>query len=385
MHNRNDRDNDFPRREQRQGSDYEREGRFDGQGAQTRFSGRRDAGDYGGEMSSRHEFDRGEGARGGESERRYGQEGFRGQGEPQWSGRGQGEQQWSGRGQGEPQWSGRDQGEQQWAGRDQGEQQWGRRDQGEQQWGRPVPEGSYRGLGYANRSHENTFGGQGGLRGYENQLSSHGGQRGLAGGYGGSDRGYEGNQGQGYEGGYGGRDYGQMGGARGNQPGSYNGSSARAFAPQYGGQSARGRGPRGYKRSDERIHEDLCDRLMQQDHIDAEDIEVKVKDGEVTLSGTVESRQIKHMVENLADSISGVQEIHNLLRLRRAGQEGSAYSQRSSEKSSEKRSQQDLSSPSSQPTGQLSGKSGLEGQKSQPLANESKNDVQKNQVGRASS
>jgi hypothetical protein len=85
-----------------------------------------------------------------------------------------------------------------------------------------------------------------------------------------------------------------------------------------------GRGPKGYKRSDERVREDICDRLTQHDEIDATEIEITVSNGEVTLQGTVESRPMKHTVENLIDSVQGVQEVHNQLRVKRSGQEAGA-------------------------------------------------------------
>jgi osmotically-inducible protein OsmY len=78
-----------------------------------------------------------------------------------------------------------------------------------------------------------------------------------------------------------------------------------------------GRGPRNYRRSDERLSEEICDRLMQHPHIDASDIEVEVKDGEVTLRGRVHDRRVKHAVEDLVDGILGVQDIHNQLRVER--------------------------------------------------------------------
>lgn len=78
-----------------------------------------------------------------------------------------------------------------------------------------------------------------------------------------------------------------------------------------------GRGPRGYKRSDERIHEDVCDCLMQDPYVDASDIEIKVADGIVTLEGTVDSRRVKHIAENLCESIPGVQDVTNHLRIKR--------------------------------------------------------------------
>ena len=54
----------------------------------------------------------------------------------------------------------------------------------------------------------------------------------------------------------------------------------------YGEGRHRGVGPKGYVRSDERIRELVCDDLMDDPWLDASRIEVAVKDGEVTLSGT---------------------------------------------------------------------------------------------------
>ena len=54
-----------------------------------------------------------------------------------------------------------------------------------------------------------------------------------------------------------------------------------------------GRGPRGYKRPDDRIREDVCERLTEHGQVDASDIEIKVDNAEVTLTGNVVSRQAK--------------------------------------------------------------------------------------------
>ncbi len=83
----------------------------------------------------------------------------------------------------------------------------------------------------------------------------------------------------------------------------------------YGQSQHRGKGPRGYKRSDSRIEEDVNDRLSDHDRIDASDIAVQVDDGEVTLSGTVESRRLKHLIENVVSSVSGVKDVNNGLKL----------------------------------------------------------------------
>jgi hypothetical protein len=84
-----------------------------------------------------------------------------------------------------------------------------------------------------------------------------------------------------------------------------------------------GRGPRGYKRSDERIREEVCDCLMQDPEVDATNIDVRVQDGTVILDGTIDSRRMKHRAENLCEWVSGVQDVTNHLRVRREGLYGS--------------------------------------------------------------
>jgi hypothetical protein len=78
----------------------------------------------------------------------------------------------------------------------------------------------------------------------------------------------------------------------------------------------RGKGPRGYQRSDERIRELVCESLADDDQLDATHIEVSVEHGEVTLSGTVEDRCAKRDAEDCACSVSGVRDVQNLLRIR---------------------------------------------------------------------
>lgn len=80
-------------------------------------------------------------------------------------------------------------------------------------------------------------------------------------------------------------------------------------------QNHRGRGPRNYTRSDERITEDINDRLSDDPFIDATDIEVSVSKGEVTLSGHVDHRSSKRRAEDLAESISGVRNVENRIRV----------------------------------------------------------------------
>lgn len=76
-----------------------------------------------------------------------------------------------------------------------------------------------------------------------------------------------------------------------------------------------GRGPKGYRRSDERIREDVSDRLTDDPFIDASDIEVEVSGGEVTLSGTVDSRMARRRAEDIAERCSGIVHVQNNLRV----------------------------------------------------------------------
>lgn len=77
----------------------------------------------------------------------------------------------------------------------------------------------------------------------------------------------------------------------------------------------RGRGPKNYTRSDERIAEDVNDRLADDAHIDATDVEVSVSGGEVTLNGTVTERFAKRHAEDIAERVSGVRHVQNNLRV----------------------------------------------------------------------
>ncbi len=88
----------------------------------------------------------------------------------------------------------------------------------------------------------------------------------------------------------------------------------------------RGRGPRGYARSDERIREDVSDRLTDNPILDASEIDVTVGDGEVTLSGNVDSRYSKRLAEDITDEVSGVKHVQNNLRVRQSPQQRDSIS-----------------------------------------------------------
>jgi hypothetical protein len=86
----------------------------------------------------------------------------------------------------------------------------------------------------------------------------------------------------------------------------------------------RGVGPKGYMRSDERIREHVCDALTDDPHLNAVEIEVVVTQGEVTLSGNVDSRGAKRHAEDLAEQASGVKQVQNNLRVADGRREGAS-------------------------------------------------------------
>ena len=87
-----------------------------------------------------------------------------------------------------------------------------------------------------------------------------------------------------------------------------------------------GKGPKGYQRSDERLREEINDRLTQDDRLDASEIEVQVRNGEVTLTGTVPDRQMKRYAEDCADDVPGVRDVMNQLRIQSEGERSASGS-----------------------------------------------------------
>lgn len=94
-----------------------------------------------------------------------------------------------------------------------------------------------------------------------------------------------------------------------------------------------GKGPKGFKRSDERIQEEVCEALFRDPSVDASEIEVSVQEGEVTLSGTVTERQMKRMAEDCAESISGVKDVRNEIRVQSQNQSQSQSENKTSTES----------------------------------------------------
>jgi hypothetical protein len=320
--------------EQRYGPDYSESGGSRGYGGpdygQDRFGGQRgqnrdvQAGRFGG-YASEDESVYGLNQRGARefAQEQYGQ-GFRGQGGQSRFGQGgyggQGQQRGLGRNEGLGQSGGYDA---------YGESQYGQGGYGPSPYGQGYRQGGYAQGGYGQSGYN---------QGAYNQSSYNQGSY--------NQRPYD--QGEYNQSGYGRGDFAQVGFGHGGDPrqghalgdyrqrgygqsgynqGGYNqgyaqgdedwGSAGYGMGGQQGRQSHRGKGPRNYARSDERITEDLNEWLMQDDSIDATNINVSVSNGEVTLEGTVEQRWMKHRIEDLAERCSGVKDVENKIRVKR--------------------------------------------------------------------
>lgn len=99
--------------------------------------------------------------------------------------------------------------------------------------------------------------------------------------------------------------------SHGTPYGSRYGADARAESEGY----FAGRGPKGYRRSNDRIKEDVCDALTRDANVDASDVDVSVEDGTVILKGTVHNRRMKRFAEDCVERVHGVSDVRNELRV----------------------------------------------------------------------
>lgn len=81
------------------------------------------------------------------------------------------------------------------------------------------------------------------------------------------------------------------------------------------GENFSGIGPRGYKRSDNSIEEEVCEILVHEHRLDIENVYISVEDGVVRLSGSVMSREQKFIIEDIVEQVSGVAEVQNRLQV----------------------------------------------------------------------
>ena len=210
--------------------------------------------------------------------------------------------------------------------------------------------GGFANEGYPDQaSYGRGFTGQGSGEGFGGS-GNWGGNRGFSSGYGSPGQGdFQSSQ--------------RSGGQRGQ---NYGQTFGQGYAGQgYGqGRGFSGRGPKGYQRSDERIKEQVSDRLMDDDDIDASEITIDVRNAEVTLTGTVGSRQEKRAAEDAAEQTPGVREVQNHLRVQsqeswgpRGGQSASGQSASSSQTGSIGGKQDSFSKSQESSSGQSRSKS----------------------------
>lgn len=76
------------------------------------------------------------------------------------------------------------------------------------------------------------------------------------------------------------------------------------------------RGPKGYARSDERMRDDICERLSDETWIDLSEVDVHVDGGHVRLEGEVHDRFSRYAIEDIADGVWGVKDVDNRIRVR---------------------------------------------------------------------
>ena len=77
----------------------------------------------------------------------------------------------------------------------------------------------------------------------------------------------------------------------------------------------RGKGPKNFVRSDERLTELVNELLMDHGEIDATHVNVETKNGEVTVTGTVEDRWQRREIEDLIEGMSGVKDVHIAIKI----------------------------------------------------------------------
>lgn len=76
-----------------------------------------------------------------------------------------------------------------------------------------------------------------------------------------------------------------------------------------------GKGPKNYRRSDASILDEANEALYESYEVDATNIEVQVKDGIITLTGTAVDRHSKKEAEACVENIDGVVDVRNELKL----------------------------------------------------------------------
>ncbi|MFJ1259757.1 BON domain-containing protein [Cupriavidus sp. CuC1] len=143
-----------------------------------------------------------------------------------------------------------------------------------------------------------------------------------------------------------------------------------AVGEVFGQPQGRRVGPKGYQRSDERIRETVCEHLAYAGGVDVRDVSVEVASGLVTLTGTVRTRSEKYDIEDLADTVFGVTEVQNNIRVQRdrglGGVGGSGVSRQGSAAASGTASVASVTASAATPSTCTSATSGVAAQTATP-------------------
>ncbi|HET8699389.1 MAG TPA: BON domain-containing protein [Gammaproteobacteria bacterium] len=151
------------------------------------------------------------------------------------------------------------------------------------------------------------------------------------------------------------------------RPFSYPGGSGHLFTESWTLTGPHtGRGPKGWKRSDQQIIEEASQRLERDGDVDASDIEVLAENCVITLRGTVQDRAMKRRAEEIVESVYGVRDVMNELRVgpQGFGETGAQGSQAASQRSAQ-RSRGAQASPTSAGSASAAGRSSAGGASTQ--------------------
>lgn len=133
------------------------------------------------------------------------------------------------------------------------------------------------------------------------------------------------------------------------RPFSYPGGSGHLFTESWTLTGPHtGRGPKGWKRSDQQIIEEASQRLERDGDVDATDIEVQSDGCVITLRGTVPDRATKRRAEECVESIYGVRDVMNELRVASRDDESRASGTSQGSQQTSSRSQRGRGSQASQ-------------------------------------
>ncbi|WP_354684371.1 BON domain-containing protein [Cupriavidus necator] len=117
---------------------------------------------------------------------------------------------------------------------------------------------------------------------------------------------------------------------RGEYGGGYGGEYGHEYGREYGRYAPpewdrpeagwqRRPGPKNYRRDDDRLHDEVCNRLAHEQALDVSEVSVRVQDGVVTLEGSVTDRRDKYEIEEMAERVFGVQDVINHIRVQPFG------------------------------------------------------------------